>query len=179
MRPYITEPGWSSRDWARIAAAAGVFAIAAILADQNAECIRTFAPAGVITARSVAATLRWLGMDCRREVNTLVHPGGFGCEIDFRCTGCIPAGLLATVILVARGRLRTKLWGAAFGIAGVLLLNWIRLVSLFGIGVFFPRAFGIAHSVIWQVLSVSFLLGFFLVWRRRALAEAGNGLADA
>lgn len=167
MRQGIAETEWPSRTWARIAGAAGILAIMAILVDRSATLAHQLAPLNIITARFIAQILDSLGMTCQREMATLVHPSGFGYEIGFSCTGIIPGGLLAIAVLAASGRMWARVWGAAIGATGVLVLNLIRLVSLFYIGVLAPRFFSAAHSVIWQALTVFFVVAFFYVWKRR------------
>lgn len=173
MRQSIAETEWPSRTWARIAGATGIFAIMAILVDRSAAWVHALAPLNIVTARSIAQMLNSLGMTCQQETATLVHPSGFGYEIAFNCTGIIPAALLATAILAAGGRMRARAWGAVIGAVGVLLLNLIRLVSLFYIGVLAPQFFSTAHSVVGQTLTVLFVAGFFCVWKRKADAP-GN-----
>jgi exosortase/archaeosortase family protein len=167
VRPKITETEWPSRVWARIACTTGVFAITAILADRSAACVQALVPVCIMTARSIAQILSWLGMDSHREMATLIHLGGFGYEIGFTCTGIIPAGLLAIAILAAGGGVRARVWGAAIGAVGVLLLNLVRLVSLFYIGVLAPRFFAAVHSIVWQALTVLFVVGFFYAWKSK------------
>ena len=174
MRQGIAETEWPSHIWGRVAGAAGIFAIMAILVDRNAAWVHEVAPLNIVTARSIAQVLDSLGIDCQREMATLVHPSGFGYEIGFACTGVIPAGLLATAMIAAGGPLRARLWGATVGAVGVLALNLIRLVSLFCIGVLFPSAFGITHLVLWPSLTVLFMVGFFHAWKRRLCPSSGN-----
>ncbi len=174
MQQGIAETEWPSRVWARIAGTAGIFTIATILADRSAASVQGLALVCVMTARSIAQVLNWLGMDFQREMATLIHPSGFGYEIGFTCTGIIPAGLLANAIMAAGGRMRTRVWGAAIGVVGVLLFNLIRLVSLFYVGVLAPRFFVVAHSVVWQALTVLFVAGFFFAWKRKASAPSNH-----
>ena len=146
----------------------GVCAVTMILLDRSTACARMLAPACVFTARSVEQVLNSMGMDCRRDAATLTHPGGFGYEIGFACTGTIPAALLAAAILVAGGRCRTRFWGATLGALSVLLVNLVRLLSLFYVGVFAPRFFTALHTFVWQALTVVFVTGFFYTWKRKS-----------
>lgn len=173
MPQRVPETEWSARVWARIAGTAGIFTIATMLADRSVVSIQGLTPVCILTARSIAQILNWLGMNLQREMATLIHPSGFGYEIGFACTGVIPAGLLATAILAARGHIGARVLGAAIGAVGAWLLNLIRLVSLFYIGVFAPRFFAAAHSIVWQALTVLFVVGFFYAWKCKACAR-GN-----
>ena len=170
----MSQLDWSARVWCRIAIVVCVFAVAAFLADHTATCARVLAPLDIMTARSVEQILVWLGSAPQRDGATLVEGGGFAYEIAFPCTGLMPAGLLAAAIIAAGGSLRARLWGAVAGTTAVLVLNFFRLVSLFYVGILFPRAFEIAHSVIWQGLTVLFVFGFFSLWGRSVLSHTDN-----
>ncbi len=45
------------------------------------------------------ATLGRMGIDASRDATVLYQPGGFAYEIYYRCTGFLPAGVLAAIIL--------------------------------------------------------------------------------
>ena len=159
--------GWPARVWLRVAMATGSFAVAAWLAESSSEITRALAPAAIGTARAVEGILAWLGMVPHRELATLTHPTGFGYEVDFACTGIIPAGLLVVAILASETSLRAKLWGLGIGVPWALALNFVRLVNLFYIGVQHPRFFLWAHSPLWEGLIVAFLVGFYFLWKRQ------------
>ena len=74
--PGIADTEWPSHIWARIAGAAGIFAIMASLVDRSAAWVHELAPLNVVTARSIAHILDSLGVNCQRELATLVHPSG-------------------------------------------------------------------------------------------------------
>jgi len=164
--------GWPARVWLRIALAAVLFAVAAWLAESSSEITRALAPAAIGTARVVEGILSRLGMIPQRELATLTHSTGFGYQIDFACTGIIPAGFLVVVILVSEASLRAKLWGVGIGVPCTFALNFARLVSLFYIGVRHPRLFLWAHSPLWEGLMVAFLVGFFFLWKRQIRATS-------
>jgi exosortase/archaeosortase family protein len=130
----------------------------------------------VLTARITAFLIGSLGLDALRRSTVLIHPSGFGYEIYYYCTGLVPAAFLVAGVLSAPAGWASKLWAIGVGVPLVLALNLTRLVSLFVIGVSFPRAFAFAHDVAGQALMVFGVFGLWLVWLRRA-ARASPGAA--
>jgi hypothetical protein len=154
MEQPATQTGWPSHVWARIVAVTSVFGAVMIFLDRSADCARTLAPACVLTARAVTQLLSWIGMECQRNGATLIQPGGFGYEISF-------------------------VWGATIGAAGMLLINMVRLVSLFYVGVVAPRFFAAFHTFVWPALTVCLALGFFRVWNRGSALQLTPGMNSA
>ena len=174
MRRFMMATEWPTRVWGRIALGTSIFGCAALVADRSAAFAQALAPFNLLTARATCQILHWLGMDVQREVATLTHPGGFSYQIALTCTGLIPGGLLAAAILCGGSHWRSRLWAAGCGVVAVLILNLVRLVSLFYIGVRYPGAFGFAHSVVWQGLTLAFVVGFFLLWKLRGIPASAS-----
>jgi exosortase/archaeosortase family protein len=167
-----TSTEWPARVWARIALAVGLFVSIALPAERSPSFLLALPSVNALTAQAAELTLARLGVDVHREHSILTHPGGFGYEIVLSCTGIVPAGLLAVAILAAGAPLRSRLRGAALGVVAVLFVNLVRLVTLFCVGVRFPASFGFAHSVVWEGLTILFLLAFFQTWRHQLLARS-------
>jgi len=168
----MTTSEWPARVWGRMAAGTGLCGSAMLLAEWSRACTDALAPVDILTARATSQILAWLGMDAQRELAALAHPGGFSYQIVMPCTGIIPAALLTAAILCAGASLWAKVGGAALGALSVLALNLVRLVSLFYIGVRHPEAFGLAHAVLWQGVSLVFPIAFFLGWTHRAVVSS-------
>lgn len=158
---------WPARIWGRIALATGLFVLAVLPAERNPAFLLALPSLNALTAEAAERAIAWFGVGVHREQAVLTHPGGFGYEIVLSCTGVVPAGLLTVAILASGASLRSRLQGAAFGVAAVLIANLIRLVSLFLVGVWRPAAFGFAHSVVWEGLMILLLIALFQLWRLR------------
>ena len=61
-------------------------------------------------------------------------------------------------------RWSAKVVGVVGGLLAIQLINLIRIVSLFYIGVFLPQYFDDAHIFIWQSLVVLFGISLWIVW---------------
>jgi len=134
------------------------------------------APLDLLTAKATAHLLTRCGMEVHREAAVLSHPSGFAYEIYWRCTGLLPAGFLAIVILASPAPLSRRGLGVLWGMPLVLAVNLLRLASLFFIGVRYPAAFDVAHSLVWEGIVILAVLGVWLGWMRLAGARvAGRG----
>ncbi len=77
------------------------------------------------------------------------------------------------VFLVLASPLRTpllkRLPAVIVGMALLLLINLVRIISLYYIGVYFPGAFKTMHVEIWQALFIFLPLFLWVLWVRRAM----------
>ena len=131
-------------------------------------------PMGWLDARTAAAAAtvaRLAGLEVAATRYGITHPGGFACEIYYRCTGLLPALFLVGAILAAPVPFRRRWRGALLGVGFVLALNLLRLVLLIAVGIHFPTAFGTAHSLVGEALVVVAVVAFWAAWigRTRAL----------
>jgi len=132
------------------------------------------APLTKMTASSVAAVLTWLAVPVMQADAVLRQPNGFAYEIGTECLGFAPvaalAGLLLADPLLSWRRARVLL---AIGAAVLLLLNVLRLISLFWIGVRLPEHFALAHDALWPLLLTAALLTLWNLAPREAGLEPG------
>ena len=154
-------------EFLRVCLACAVFASVAWLADYVFAIHRVLIPLSVGTARAVEALLSSLQIGLVREQLVISDLNGFSYQIDFACTGTIPAGLLLVAILASVAPLSHKVAGVLIGVPLTLMLNLVRLVHLFYIGVHYPLAFAWAHSPAWESVMSVFLFAFYSLWRRR------------
>lgn len=129
-------------------------------------------PLTTLTAAATAHMLAALGLPVARELNVLMHAGGFACEIDIACTALVPAALLTAAILSWRRPWRARLGIAVGGVVWLALVNQVRLVSLVWFGVHAPAWFDVLHQWLWPALLVLASAGYFCS-RRVARAECG------
>ncbi len=59
---------------------------------------------------------------------------------------------------------RAKLPGLLIGTVSLLVINLIRIITLFAIGVHFPRAFHLIHFEVWQALFIALAIIFWAIW---------------
>lgn len=152
----------ASKILVRFGVALTAFVSALVLLSRDSGAIGALAPLDVLTAEVTAVFLRLSGMPVHQEAAVLSHPSGFSCEIYYKCTGLILALFLSAALLALRDRWASKVMNIFFGAVLVFALNFVRLVSLFYIGVRYPQVFGFFHSIFWEAAMLVFVLGFWL-----------------
>lgn len=97
------------------------------------------------------------------------------CTVDVRrgCDGLEPVALFAAAVLaVPLVGVRGKLWGIAAGVASLLALNQVRIVSLYFIGAHWPGLFELMHVEVWQVVFILLGIVLWVCWVQWALRRA-------
>ncbi|MGR9108678.1 MAG: archaeosortase/exosortase family protein [Gammaproteobacteria bacterium] len=124
-----------------------------------------------LTANSTAAILSWFSIEAVPEGRLISHPDGFRYSIELSCTGFIPLSFLAVAIAFFPATRRRRVRGLILCLPYVLVVNQVRLVSLFYTGVMWPRAFDLVHEVLWECLMVVFIGGFWFLWIRGSIRD--------
>ncbi|MFC2155353.1 archaeosortase/exosortase family protein [Acidobacteriota bacterium] len=158
----------AAKVWSRFGPALAVLILALLVQFGGAKAIKILAPIDVLTAGMTATFLRLSGMPVQRDAAVLSHPAGFSYEIYYKCTGLILILFLSAALLALPGRWSSKIMCLIFGAVLIFALNFLRLISLFYIGVHYPRAFDLFHGILWEIAMLGFVLGFWLLAMRRA-----------
>ena len=119
-----------------------------------------------LTARSLGWTLTALGTKSQTVEDT-VSGGEFALRIVRECTAESSLILLVAAILAYPCTWRERAIGLAFGVPCLLLLNLVRLTSLFWIGLVRHELFETAHLLVWQSLMVLAVVGLWLLWTQK------------
>lgn len=103
----------------------------------------------------------------------------FSVEIKSGCDGLQASAFFVFAVLTSpvSVRLRSRIVPMIIGTMALLLLNLVRIISLYYIGIFSPRAFDIMHMDVWQAVFVFLPLLLWVIWARRAL-RATSGHRD-
>ena len=72
--------------------------------------------------------------------------------------------IFTAAVIYFPSSLKEKLLGLIIGLAGIFVINQIRLVSLFYIGAYAPGIFETAHLLVWQSLMILLAIGLWLIW---------------
>jgi len=100
-------------------------------------------------------------------VGTTVQSGVFGITVVTACTGLFITGLFLIAVMAFPTHWRSKAIGAGIGIGGIFIVNIVRLVSLYFIGVHWPGFLDAAHQLIWQSLLIVIAVALWLLWAGR------------
>ena len=99
-----------------------------------------------------------------RVSGTLITSPSYSMEVVTACTGLFVTTIFLSAVIAYPCRLRTKLIGVAIGIPGIFLLNVVRLVTLFYVGIYLPRFADRVHLLVWQSLIILLVLVLWLFW---------------
>ena len=118
-------------------------------------------------AKVSGAILSLLGQDITVAGRTISSPD-FSVEVYSGCDGIEPIALFVCAVLAFPAAFLRKIGGIIAGTLLLAILNFVRVVSLFLIGVYFPKAFLIMHLDVWQALFILFAVIFWILWLRWA-----------
>jgi exosortase H (IPTLxxWG-CTERM-specific) len=125
-------------------------------------------------ARMSGSVLRVFGEEA--AVNgCVVSSPRFAVTIYNGCNGLITSLIFISGVLAFPARWSAKLIGVVGGLVAIQLINLVRILSLFYIGVFLPQHFNDAHIFIWQSLVILFGISLWIVWAHKfALPQEGS-----
>jgi len=129
-------------------------------------------PYTAFVARISGAVLSVLGEDITVAGCELRSPR-FAVTIYNGCNGLITSLIFASGVLAFPASWRAKAGGVVGGLLAIQVINQVRIVSLFYIGVFLPEYFDESHILIWQSLVILAGVGLWIAWARLATAERG------
>jgi len=119
-----------------------------------------------VTARAAGLVLNLFGT--RAQVSgTIIYSQDFGMRIIAQCTGVFTMAIFLSAVLAYPCRLKEKAIGMAMGTPAIFLINVIRVVSLFYIGLYFPDFLDAAHYVFWQCLMILSAVVLWLFWAEK------------
>jgi exosortase/archaeosortase family protein len=121
------------------------------------------APARLAIAKAAGAVLS-LVFESVRVIGERVFIGVSAVEIVNSCTGVDVGIFLASAMLVYPAPWRARLLGVALGFAAVLLVNFLRVLTLCWLNASSPPAFDLVHVYVWPAFIAAFCLGALLYW---------------
>jgi exosortase/archaeosortase family protein len=153
----------------------GAFAIilAALFAFSRTDySLLTLSPASLeLNATVSAAILALLGEGTVADGNG-VHGSRFALTIWNACDAAEPLQLYTAAVLASPAPALLRAIGFVTGGLLILGINQIRIVSLYLLGVHFPKAFDTMHTEVWQALFIALSGGIWLFWASWTLRRA-------
>lgn len=80
------------------------------------------------------------------------------------CDAIEPMALFIAGILAFPASIRNKLLGLLVGLLCLYVLNLIRIVTLFLVGIYHYKYFETMHLTIWQVIYIILTIGLWFTW---------------
>ena len=93
----------------------------------------------------------------------------FSLEIKRGCDAVEPSALFIAAVLAFPATLGRKTTGMLVGTGFLMVVNLVRIVSLFYVGVYFPKAFRAFHLDVWQAVFILLALLVWIVWAQWAI----------
>ena len=90
----------------------------------------------------------------------------FSISIKEGCDALEPLALFLAGIIAYSTGIRNKLIGFAAGTGVLLFVNFIRIISLFLIGIYWEAAFEFFHIEFWQVVFILLAVSLLVLWIR-------------
>ena len=107
--------------------------------------------------------LGWIGYEVH-TAGSSISSGGFSVNVARGCDASEPSALFVAAMVAFPAPFLLKLCGIFFGLSMLAILNVVRIVSLFLVGVHIPALFHTMHTEIWQVLFIAITMVLFLLW---------------
>jgi exosortase/archaeosortase family protein len=121
---------------------------------------------GPIQATATAAVLHWIGVDATHD-GDLVAGQGFSMRVAPVCDGLDFALILSLAILLSPVSWAARSVGILLALVISQVLNLVRLVCMFMVGIRFPGSFDLIHQLVWQVLAIVVAVGVYVAWADR------------
>jgi exosortase H (IPTLxxWG-CTERM-specific) len=95
----------------------------------------------------------------------------FSISIARGCDGLEAMALFLSALLAFPAKWKFKLIGFFGGLAILFALNIVRIVSLYLVGLHYPKAFEFMHVEVWQVIFIIFAIGLWIFWLKWSRKE--------
>ncbi len=122
-------------------------------------------------ARIADACLRLFGQHTRLVQDVVIQSPHFTMGIRRGCDGIEPAWLVCAAMLAFPAPWRKQLLGMVVATAILQLLNLVRILTLYVIGVYLPSFFNSAHLELWPTLFILAAILLFLRWKEHTLVQ--------
>ncbi len=107
--------------------------------------------------------LNWFGEQATNHETTISTPR-YSINIAHGCDAIEPAALFVAAVLAFPVTLKSKFPALFAGTSLLLLINLVRIISLYYTGIHWPRAFETMHVDVWQPAFIVLSLFFWVSW---------------
>ena len=102
-----------------------------------------------------------------QKIGTIMGSGSFEVDIAPACSGAVPTSIYLAAVFAYPTSWRARWLGTAIGIGVIQLVNVIRVIALFLIGLYFHQLFHDTHVYVAQALVVCVAIALWLYWATR------------
>ena len=122
-----------------------------------------FEPIISFYAAASGKILAWLGYNTS-VAGTLIYSSTFNLNIKRGCDAIEATALFVSAVLSFPVPFRRKILGLIIGIVTFVLVNFIRIITLFITGVKHPALFSFMHDQIWQIIYIAIAVLLLILW---------------
>lgn len=123
-------------------------------------------PYTTLIAKVSGLVLRLFGEDITIN-GCLLRSPRFAVTIYNGCNGLITSLIFVSGVLAFPARWSAKLIGVVGGLLSIQIINLIRIISLFYIGIYLPQFFSQSHIFIWQSLVILAGVTLWIIWAHK------------
>lgn len=105
-------------------------------------------------------------------VGTTINSPRFSVQIVRGCDAAEPTAVFVAAVIASPVSLLFKVPGIVAGALVLSLLNLVRLISLFYVGIYFPQAFEMVHKEVWQPAFIVLAIVLWVIWVQWATRPA-------
>jgi len=116
-----------------------------------------------MNARVASGILNWLGQTTQVSEVT-VRSAHFAIAVRRGCDAVEPSWFLCAALLAFPASVGRRALGMLVGVMLLQVLNLIRFVSLFLLGLNYPRWFNMAHVEIWPAVFILVAIALWIGW---------------
>lgn len=121
-------------------------------------------PFTALIARVSSLTLNLFGLGTSVFGTVIMGGEGFAVDILNGCNGIYVVGIVVSAVLAFPSTKKEKLVGLLLGVTGVQVVNLIRIVSLYYIGLTNPALFDRFHHYVWQTGVIVLSMAIWIFW---------------
>jgi len=108
-----------------------------------------------------------IGYDDVHLVDQTMKSDDFHMEIARGCDGLDPSALFVAAVLASPVAFRRKIPALLIGTGLLLVLNVVRIITLWFTGIYFQSFFELMHLDVWQAAFIVMALLFWMIWATR------------
>lgn len=165
---------WALRPILRAVLVFGICMVAFYIFEATALFQDTVFPAYLrFNAHVSAAIVNVFGENASVQGTSIASPA-FAVDIRRGCDAVEPSALCIAAVLALPVAFWRRLVGIAVGTLLLMVVNQIRIVSLYYVGARWPAAFEVMHLDVWQAAFILLVIVYWAVWARWAKPTPGK-----
>ncbi len=123
-------------------------------------------PFTAFVAHCSSILMNIFGAGSKVTENTL-STSKFSINVVDGCNGIYATAILISGVIAYPASLRHKFYGIIFGFTAVFLVNLVRVISLFYMGLQFPDIFQEVHVYVWQPIIILWAIIVWNFWSKK------------